>query len=76
MYEEKLNLFTAHGKQSEEETIEFTDLSNPDLEKYVDEKPANELREEVEMVEEVYPEFVQVSLEEIPTTCTFVKIKK
>ncbi|MFK7774820.1 MAG: peptide chain release factor 3 [Saprospiraceae bacterium] len=57
MYEEKLNLFTAHGKQTEEETIEFTDLSNPELEKYVDEKPANELREEVEMVEEVYPKF-------------------
>ena len=57
MYEKKLNLFTAHGKQTEEETIEFTDLSNPGLETYVDEKPANELREEVEMVEEVYPDF-------------------
>ena len=56
-YEKKLNLFSAHGKQTEEDTIEFTDLSNPDLEKYVGEKLAEELREEVNMVEEVYPEF-------------------
>jgi len=56
-YEKKLNLFSAHGKQTEEDTIEFTDLSNPDLETYVGEKLAEELREEVNMVEEVYPEF-------------------
>ena len=57
MYEKKLNLFTAHGKQSEEDTIEFTDLTSPELEKYVDEKLAQELREETTMVNEVYPEF-------------------
>ena len=55
MYEKKLNLFSAHGKQSEEDTIEFTDLNSPELEKYIDEKPAEELREETMMVEEVYP---------------------
>ncbi|MEM6965829.1 MAG: peptide chain release factor 3 [Bacteroidota bacterium] len=59
MYEKKLNLFTAHGKQTQEDTIEFTDLANPDLEKHIDEKPAKELREEVTMVEEVYPTFNQ-----------------
>ena len=59
MYEKKLNLFTAHGKQSEEDTIEFTDLDSPELEKIIDEKPAAELREETTMVREVYPEFNQ-----------------
>jgi len=59
MYEKKLNLFTAHGKQTEEDTIEFTDLNSPELEKYIDEKPAAELREETTMVDEVYPEFNQ-----------------
>ena len=33
LYEKKLNLFSAHGKQTEEDTIEFSDLSNPELEK-------------------------------------------
>ena len=56
MYEKKLNLFNAHGKQEEEETIVFEDLDHPDLEKYIGEF-ADELREEVEMIEAVYPEF-------------------
>jgi len=56
-YEKKLNLFSPHGKQTSDDLIEFTDLSNPDLEKYVDEGPAKELREEVHLIEEVYPEF-------------------
>jgi peptide chain release factor 3 len=56
MYEKKLNLFGAHGKQSEEETIIFEDLDHPDLEKYIGEF-ADELREEVEMIETVYPPF-------------------
>ncbi|HFB99788.1 MAG TPA: peptide chain release factor 3 [Phaeodactylibacter sp.] len=59
MYEKNLCLFSPHGKQSEEDKIEFDDLANPDLEKYIDEKPAAELREEVHMLEEIYPEFNQ-----------------
>lgn len=57
MYEQKLNLFHAHGKQSEEETIVFEDLSDPALEGYIGDRYAEELREEVEMVEGVYPPF-------------------
>ncbi|MFK7807919.1 MAG: peptide chain release factor 3 [Saprospiraceae bacterium] len=56
-YEKHLNLFSAHGKQTSDDTIAFTDLSNPELEKYIDEKPAEELRSEVNLIEEVYPEF-------------------
>ncbi|MFT7602987.1 MAG: peptide chain release factor 3 [Saprospiraceae bacterium] len=54
-YEKKLNLFSAHGKQTEEETIEFTDLNNPDLEEHIGAAAAKELRTETTMIEEVYP---------------------
>ncbi len=57
LYERKLVLFRPHGKQEDEEVIEFTDLSDPDLDKYVGESAAEELREEVRIVEEVYPPF-------------------
>lgn len=58
-YEKHLNLFSAHGKQTSDDTIAFTDLANPELEKIIGEKPAAELRSEVNLIEEVYPEFDQ-----------------
>jgi peptide chain release factor 3 len=57
LYERKLVLFNPHGKQEEEEVIVFEDPAHPDLEKHVGESAARTLREEVEMVETVYPEF-------------------
>ncbi len=55
LYEQKLCLFGAHGKQTEEETITFTDLSNPELDEIVGERAAAELREEIEVIREIYP---------------------
>lgn len=55
-YEKKLCLFSAHGKQVEEDTIEFTDLQSPALEDHIGAAPAAELREETTMIEEVYPQ--------------------
>ncbi|MCB0521276.1 MAG: peptide chain release factor 3 [Lewinellaceae bacterium] len=57
MYEKKLVLFRPHGKQAEEDTIEIKDLADPMLEKHIGERAAKTLREEIEMVESVYPEF-------------------
>jgi len=58
MYEKKLVLFRPHGKQEEEdEKIEITDLSSDELERHVGAEAAEELREEVRMVSEVYPDF-------------------
>ncbi len=57
LYEKSLVLFNPHGKQEDGDIIIFDDLSDPDLEKYIGDTPARELREEVEMVETVYPEF-------------------
>lgn len=56
IYEQKLRLFSAHGKQQEEDTIVIDDLENADLDKYI--HPfGDELREELEIVREVYPPF-------------------
>jgi peptide chain release factor 3 len=57
LYDKKLVLFNPHGKQEGEERIVFDDLSHPELERHIGETPARELRQEVEMVEAVYPEF-------------------
>jgi peptide chain release factor 3 len=57
IYESKLVLFRPHGKQAEEEIIEITDLDSPELEEHVGKAPADELRGEVEMIREVYPDF-------------------
>lgn len=63
IYEKKLNLFSAHGKQTAEDTIEFTDLDDPQLEEMIGERAAQELREEVTMITEVYPPLDQKAYE-------------
>lgn len=57
IWEKKLNLFSEKSKTSITESIEFTDVSNPALEKEIGEKAANTLREELHLIEEVYPPF-------------------
>ena len=57
LYEQKLILFRPHGKQAEEDVIEITDLSSAELDKQVGEAAANELRDEVKIIREVYPAF-------------------
>ncbi len=57
IYEKNLVLFSPHGKQSEEESIEFNDLDSTELEEYVGEEAAEELRSEITMINEIYPDF-------------------
>ena len=57
MYEKRLMLFRAHGKQKEEESIAFDDMSSPALDEHIGQNAADELRQELEMVTTVYPEF-------------------
>jgi peptide chain release factor 3 len=59
IWEKKLNLFSPDKKTSISKGKEFSDLSNPELDKIIGEKAANILREEVELIEEVYPDFNQ-----------------
>ncbi len=58
LYEQKLCLFGAHGKQAEDETITFTDLSDGQLDGIIGERQAEELREEIQTIREVYPSLV------------------
>ena len=53
LYEKKIVLFNANTKAAEEESIEITDLSDPILDELLGEQ-ADELRENVELIEGVY----------------------
>lgn len=55
LYEKKVNLFSPHGKQSEEGTIELKDINAAELDRLVGDKLAAELREELHVLESVYP---------------------
>ena len=57
IWEEELNLFSGDKKQTISEGIEFSDLETPELDKIIGENAANTLREELEMVKGIYPEF-------------------
>lgn len=59
IWEKKLNLFSEKSKSHVSESIEFTDLSNPELEKAIGAKAASILREELHLIDEVYPKFSQ-----------------
>ncbi|SDS12096.1 bacterial peptide chain release factor 3 (bRF-3) [Polaribacter sp. KT25b] len=59
IWEKKLNLFSGDNKTSISEGVEFDDLSNPELDTIVGDKAAETLREEIELISEVYPDFNQ-----------------
>lgn len=57
IWEKNINLFTGDSRKDIEDVISFSELENPELDKIVGEKPAQKLREELELVAEVYPDF-------------------
>jgi peptide chain release factor 3 len=57
IFEQKLNLFSGDNKQKVSSGIEFKDIATQELDKKIGEKSANTLREELELVSEVYPKF-------------------
>jgi len=59
IWEQKLNLFSGENKQKISKGIEFNDIQSPELEKIIGEKSALALREEMELVTEIYPTFDQ-----------------
>ncbi|MDC1237482.1 peptide chain release factor 3 [Polaribacter sp.] len=59
IWEKKLNLFSGDNKTSISEGVEFSDLSNPELDTIIGETAADTLREEIELIDEVYPSFNQ-----------------
>ncbi len=59
IWEKKLNLFSGDNKQTVSDGVEFDDISNPELDEIVGKTAADTLREELELVLEVYPKFNQ-----------------
>src|SRR5690606_30946966 len=57
IFEKNINLFSGNSKKNIEETISFEDLDSPELEKIIGSKHAKELRENLELVDGVYPDF-------------------
>lgn len=57
LWEKNINLFSGDSRKNIEETIAFDDVQNPELEKIIGQKPADKLREELELIDEVYPKF-------------------
>jgi peptide chain release factor 3 len=58
MYDESLVLFNPHGKRKVEgDSVKFEDLQDEELSDFIGERAADELREEVHLVESVYPAF-------------------
>lgn len=56
IYEEKLDLYTPN-KQTVTESVSFRDINSPDLEKYIGEEDAAQLREDMELINGVYDTF-------------------
>lgn len=57
IWEKNINLFGSENKQKISETIAFENLDDPELEDIIGESFAQDLRNEIELVSEVYPEF-------------------
>ncbi len=57
IYEKNINLFSGNNKQHVEETVAFDTIDSPELERIIGETAAGELRDHLELVNGVYPEF-------------------
>ena len=57
LYNSSLNLFQVNKTNIEDEVIAISDLADPELDNFVGEEDANQLREDVELIEGVYEEF-------------------
>ena len=57
LWEKNVNLFSGDSRKDIEETIEISDLASEELTKLIGEKSAKLLREEVELIEGIYPKF-------------------
>ena len=57
LYERNLLLYTPNSTERVSETVNISDISDPELDNQIGEEDAEMLREEVDLVESVYPEF-------------------
>jgi len=59
IWEKNVNLFSGDSRKNIEETIKIEDLQDPELDKIVGTKSASALRDDLELVHEVYLDFDQ-----------------
>lgn len=57
LWEKNINLFSGNSRKNIEETIEISDLESGEIDQLIGTKAAATLREEVELVEGIYPTF-------------------
>ncbi len=57
IWEKNINLFTGDSRKDIEETIEISDLKSEKLDELLGSKAADTLREEIELIDGVYPNF-------------------
>jgi peptide chain release factor 3 len=57
IWEKNINLFSSDSRKNIDDVVAISDVLNPELEKIIGEKPATELRENLELISEVYPKF-------------------
>ncbi len=57
LFDKNLNLFNASKTKVETDVISIENINDPSLDEVIGESPANQLREDVELIEGVYEEF-------------------
>lgn len=57
IWEKNINLFKSDNKKNIEDTIKISDLDSDELNTLIGNKPANTLRDELELVQGIYPKF-------------------
>jgi peptide chain release factor 3 len=57
IYDENLNLFQANKTKISKEIVSISDLNDPTIDELIGDKPAAELREDLEMIDGVYDAF-------------------
>ena len=57
IWEKNVNLFSGDSRKNIEDTVEISNLDSEELDRLVGPKAAGQLREELELVQGIYPEF-------------------
>lgn len=57
IWEKNVNLFSGDSRKNIEDTVEISNLDSEELDRLVGQKSADKLREELELVQGIYPEF-------------------
>lgn len=57
IWEQNINLFSGDNRKNIEETIEISDINSTEVNKLIGDNSAETLREELELVEGIYPDF-------------------